>query len=70
MWACMALSKQQQTHRAPLSPSASPETTARQARVEELRRMIAKGTYTVSPQRLALRILVKSLGDYSPENRT
>jgi len=33
----------------------------RRARVEHLRQMVAKGTYQVSPQRLALKILVKAL---------
>jgi anti-sigma28 factor (negative regulator of flagellin synthesis) len=30
-------------------------------RVEDLRRMVASGAYKVSPQRLALKILVKAL---------
>ena len=30
-------------------------------RVEQLRRMVAQGAYKVSPQRLALKILVKAL---------
>jgi anti-sigma28 factor (negative regulator of flagellin synthesis) len=34
---------------------------ARQTRVEELRQAVANGSYKVSPQRLALRILVKAL---------
>ncbi|HEY5282796.1 MAG TPA: flagellar biosynthesis anti-sigma factor FlgM [Polyangia bacterium] len=34
---------------------------ARQVRVEHLRQLVAKGEYKVSPQRLALRILVKAL---------
>jgi anti-sigma28 factor (negative regulator of flagellin synthesis) len=46
------------------------EINARQLRVEELRRLVARGAYKVDPQKLALRILVKSLGDYSPEKRT
>jgi anti-sigma28 factor (negative regulator of flagellin synthesis) len=33
----------------------------RQARVEELRRMVAGGRYRVDPYRLALRILVRAL---------
>jgi anti-sigma28 factor (negative regulator of flagellin synthesis) len=37
------------------------EAIARQSRVEELRRLVAKGQYKVSPQRLALKILVKAL---------
>jgi anti-sigma28 factor (negative regulator of flagellin synthesis) len=39
-------------------------------RVEELRRLVASGEYRVDPHRLALRILCKALGLYSPENRT
>jgi len=62
MWASMALSK---AHRARKSvsapPSAHAEVIARQVQVEELRRLVAKGAYKVNPQRLALRILVKSL---------
>ena len=46
------------------------EIGTRQMRVAELRRLVAQGAYRVNPQRLALRILVKSLGDYSPEKRT
>jgi anti-sigma28 factor (negative regulator of flagellin synthesis) len=37
------------------------ENISRQARVEELRQLVAKGAYKVSPQRLALKILVKAL---------
>jgi len=37
---------------------------ARQARVEQLRQLVAKGEYKVSPQRLALRILVKALREH------
>jgi len=37
------------------------EVIARQTRVEQLRQMVATGTYKVSPQRLALKILVKAL---------
>jgi anti-sigma28 factor (negative regulator of flagellin synthesis) len=37
------------------------EVVARQVRVEQLRQMVAMGTYKVSPQRLALKILVKAL---------
>jgi anti-sigma28 factor (negative regulator of flagellin synthesis) len=45
--------------RAPLGTNA--EVVARQMRVEELRQMVASGAYKVSPQRLALKILVKAL---------
>jgi anti-sigma28 factor (negative regulator of flagellin synthesis) len=45
--------------RAPLGMNA--EAVARRMRVEQLRQMVAKGEYKVSPQRLALKILVKSL---------
>ncbi|MBN2574601.1 MAG: flagellar biosynthesis anti-sigma factor FlgM [Deltaproteobacteria bacterium] len=51
-------------------PSAPADVVARQVRVEELRRLVAQGAYKVEPQRLALRILVRSLGNYSPEKRT
>jgi anti-sigma28 factor (negative regulator of flagellin synthesis) len=37
------------------------ESVARQVRVERLRQLVASGNYRVSPQRLALRILVKAL---------
>jgi anti-sigma28 factor (negative regulator of flagellin synthesis) len=70
MWEYMALSKQHRAHRAPVPPSVSAEIVARQVRVEQLRRIVAKGTYKVDPQRLALRILFKSFGGYSPEKRT
>jgi len=63
MWLCMALSEHLRTRkqpaRAPLGANA--EAIDRQARVEQLRQMVAKGTYKVSPQRLALKILVKAL---------
>jgi len=63
MWLCMALSEQLRT-RKPASKAAlgaNLETMDRRARVEHLRQMVAKGTYQVSPQRLALKILVKAL---------
>jgi len=37
------------------------EAVARQMRVQTLRQLVANGTYKVSPQRLALKILVKAL---------
>jgi anti-sigma28 factor (negative regulator of flagellin synthesis) len=63
MLPCMALSENIRVRKA---PSAAPlgaraESVARQCRVEELRRLVAKGQYKVSPQRLALKILVKAL---------
>lgn len=47
-------------------PTAAPlgahaEAVARQTRVEHLRQLVARGEYKVSPQRLALKILVKAL---------
>jgi len=33
----------------------------RQARIEELRQMVAAGRYRIQPERLALRILVRAL---------
>lgn len=41
--------------------------SARQLRVEELRRLVAKGAYKVDPRRLALRILVKAVAGYCPD---
>lgn len=69
---CMALSKDQRARTAatPTPPGVRAEVVARQARVEELRRLVAKGAYKIDPQRLALRILVRSLQRYSPEKRT
>ena len=63
MWGVMALSIDHRVQKSPHSapPAAHPEVVARQVRVEDLRRLVAKGAYQVSPQRLALRILVKSL---------
>ena len=67
----MALIK---THRAhgisAAAPPQGPEVVSREMRVEELRRLVASGEYRVEPHRLALRILCKALGLYSPENRT
>jgi anti-sigma28 factor (negative regulator of flagellin synthesis) len=34
---------------------------SRQARIEELRQMVASGRYQVQPQKLALKILVRAL---------
>jgi anti-sigma28 factor (negative regulator of flagellin synthesis) len=34
---------------------------SRQARIEELRQMVAAGQYQVQPQKLALKILVRAL---------
>jgi anti-sigma28 factor (negative regulator of flagellin synthesis) len=34
---------------------------SRQARIEELRQMVASGRYQIQPQRLALKILVRAL---------
>jgi anti-sigma28 factor (negative regulator of flagellin synthesis) len=60
---CMALSEQLRLRkppaRAPLA--ANGETMDRQARVAQLRQMVAEGAYRVSPQRLALKILVRAL---------
>jgi anti-sigma28 factor (negative regulator of flagellin synthesis) len=69
---CMALSKD---HRARIATIPAPlgaqaEIVARQARVEELRRLVAQGAYKIDPRRLALRILVRSMARYSPEKRT
>jgi anti-sigma28 factor (negative regulator of flagellin synthesis) len=62
----MALSEQlrirKQPARAPLGVNAL--AIDRQARVEQLRQMVAKGAYKVSPQRLALKILVKALREH------
>jgi anti-sigma28 factor (negative regulator of flagellin synthesis) len=64
MWVLMALSKAHSVRRSHISapPAANPEVIARQVRVEEIRRLVAKGAYKVNPQRMALKILVKSLG--------
>jgi anti-sigma28 factor (negative regulator of flagellin synthesis) len=63
MLPCMALSENIRVRKAssaaPLGAHA--ETIARQSRVDELRRLVARGQYKVSPQRLALKILVKAL---------
>ena len=63
MWLCMAplehTQLRKQPARAPLG--AHVRAVARQTRVEELRQAVANGRYKVSPQRLALKILVKAL---------
>lgn len=68
----MASTKVHRTHRSrvALGTESRTEVIARQLRVEELRRLVARGAYKVDPQRLAMRILFKSLGYYSPEKRT
>jgi anti-sigma28 factor (negative regulator of flagellin synthesis) len=68
MWGGMASDKQVRKH--PTTASVCPpiEVSARALRIEELRRLVARGAYKVDPQRLALRILVKAT--YSPEKRT
>jgi anti-sigma28 factor (negative regulator of flagellin synthesis) len=40
------------------------EAIDRQMRVQHLRQMVAQGAYKVSPQRLALKILVKALREH------
>ena len=63
MWLCMALSEQLRIRKQPAHApfGANAEAIDRQSRVEQLRQMVARGTYKVSPQRLALKILVKAL---------
>ena len=63
MWLGMALSEQFQLRKQPAKapPGANVRAIARQTRVEELRQAVANGSYKVSPQRLALKILVKAL---------
>lgn len=71
MWEIMAASKD--LRKGPIDstpPAASAEAIARQVRVEELRRLVAKGAYTVDPRRLALRIWAKAARRHSPEKRT
>ena len=66
MWLGMALTEQlrirKHAARAPFGANA--EAIDRQVRVQQLRRMVAEGTYKVSPQRLALKILVKALQEH------
>ena len=63
MWLCMARLEQLQLRKgpakAPLGMNA--DAVARQIRVQHLRHLVASGAYKVSPQRLALKILVKAL---------
>ena len=63
MGLCMAPSENLQLRkgpaRAPLGMNA--DQVARRIRVEQLRQMVAEGEYKVSPQRIALKILVKAL---------
>jgi anti-sigma28 factor (negative regulator of flagellin synthesis) len=61
----MAAQTDVQVRKGPLSApaTASAHAVSRRMRVAELRRQIADGTYTVYPQRLALKILVKALRD-------
>ena len=63
MGLCMALSEQLRTRKQPARApmGANADAIDRQSRVEQLRQMVVKGTYKVSPQRLALKILVKAL---------
>ena len=63
---CMALSEQLRVRKpAKAALGVNVGTVAgtidRRARVEHLRRLVATGAYKVSPQRLALKILVKAL---------
>jgi anti-sigma28 factor (negative regulator of flagellin synthesis) len=59
----MAAQTDVQVRKGPLSApaTASAESVSRRMRVAELRKQVAQGTYTVYPQRLALKILVKAL---------
>jgi anti-sigma28 factor (negative regulator of flagellin synthesis) len=63
MWSGMAPLEQSQLRKQPAKAplGANVRAVARQTRVEELRQAVAKGSYKVSPQRLALKILVKAL---------
>lgn len=63
MWSCMAPSEGTQLRKQPAKApfGANAQAIARQARVEQLRQAVANGSYKVSPQRLALKILVKAL---------
>ncbi len=61
----MAASTDLQVRKGPVSAPAvnHAESVSRRMRVEELRRQVVEGTYKVSPQRLAFKILVKALRD-------
>jgi anti-sigma28 factor (negative regulator of flagellin synthesis) len=63
MWLCMASSENLQLRKAPAKAplGLNADAVARQMRVQHLRKLVASGTYKVSPQRLALKILVKAL---------
>lgn len=63
---CMALSEQLRLRKQPAKapPGALTEAIDRQMRIEHLRQLVANGTYKVSPQRLALKILVKALREH------
>ena len=63
MWFSMAPSENFQLRKAPAKAplGMNADAVARQMRVQHLRRLVANGTYKVSPQRLALKILVKAL---------
>ena len=63
MYGSMAQPGQTQPQKSRNAPQLATRTEAlnRQARVEELRQLMARGQYRVSPQRLALKILVKAL---------
>jgi anti-sigma28 factor (negative regulator of flagellin synthesis) len=63
MWFLMAPSENIQYRKAPAKAplGMNADAVARQMRVQNLRRLVASGTYKVSPQRLALKILVKAL---------
>ena len=60
---CMALLEQSQLRKQPAKAplGANVRAIARQTRVEELRQAVASGSYKVSPQRLALKIMVRAL---------
>jgi anti-sigma28 factor (negative regulator of flagellin synthesis) len=63
---CVGMALTSGTRRGPQSASDFAKTAGnadlnRMARVEDLRRLVAAGRYQVQPERLALRILVRSL---------
>jgi hypothetical protein len=63
MFGHMPASTQPRLRKGPHPALVGEESVSRQIRVEELRRLVAQGTYKVHPQRLALKILVKALRD-------